>query len=95
VAVGLSRDFVSFEALPLFEHMIVTAPGGTSSTPSRSTASDHCSPGWNLADPEFFIRKAVGWALRERAKLAPDEVRRFVETHEVSPLSRREALKHL
>lgn len=51
----------------------------------------------NLGDPDFFIRKAVGWALREHAKTAPDWVRAFVAEHadELSPLSRREALKHL
>lgn len=51
----------------------------------------------NLADREFFIRKGIGWALREYAKSAPDAVRQFVRAHEsvMSPLSRREALKHL
>jgi 3-methyladenine DNA glycosylase AlkD len=49
----------------------------------------------NLADTDFFIRKAIGWALRERAKLEPDEVRAFVDSHELSGLSRREALKNL
>jgi 3-methyladenine DNA glycosylase AlkD len=49
----------------------------------------------NLADPEFFIRKAVGWALREYARVDPEWVQRFVATHDVSPLSRREALKHI
>lgn len=49
----------------------------------------------NLDDREFFIRKAIGWALRERAKVAPEEVRAFVNTRRLSPLSRREALKHL
>lgn len=49
----------------------------------------------NLADSEFFIRKAVGWALREAAYRHPDWVREFAATHELSPLSRREALKHL
>ncbi|MBY0502906.1 MAG: DNA alkylation repair protein [Bryobacteraceae bacterium] len=50
----------------------------------------------NLADPEFFIRKAIGWALREHAKRDPASVRAFVESHpNLSPLSRREALKHL
>lgn len=44
---------------------------------------------------EFFIRKAIGWALREHAKTDPTWVREFVDTHELSPLSRREALKHL
>lgn len=46
---------------------------------------------------EFFVRKAVGWALRERARTDPDWVRAFAEVHaeRLSPLSRREALKHL
>ena len=49
----------------------------------------------NLADPEFFIRKAIGWALREVARIDPVWVQTFVDEHELSPLSRREALKHL
>ena len=51
----------------------------------------------NLADREFFIRKAIGWALREYAKTDPDWVRAFVAEHskDLSPLSRREALKNL
>ena len=51
----------------------------------------------NLADRDFCIRKAIGWALREYAKTSPDSVRRFVRVHEaaLSPLSRREATKHL
>jgi 3-methyladenine DNA glycosylase AlkD len=49
----------------------------------------------NLADPEFFIRKAVGWALRDLARIDPVWVQTFADEHELSPLSRREALKHL
>jgi 3-methyladenine DNA glycosylase AlkD len=49
----------------------------------------------NTDDREFFIRKAIGWALREYARIEPDWVRRFVADHELSPLSVREALKHL
>jgi 3-methyladenine DNA glycosylase AlkD len=46
---------------------------------------------------EFFIRKAVGWALRDHARTDPEWVRAFVAAHEgrLSGLSRREALKHL
>jgi 3-methyladenine DNA glycosylase AlkD len=46
---------------------------------------------------EFFIRKAVGWALRQHARTDPGWVRAFVAEHEhnLSGLSRREALKHL
>ncbi len=43
----------------------------------------------------FFIRKAIGWALREAAHVGPGRVRQYVADHELSPLSRREALKHL
>ncbi|MFN8041379.1 MAG: DNA alkylation repair protein [Acidimicrobiales bacterium] len=48
-------------------------------------------------DTDFFIRKAIGWALRERSRRNPDGVERFVHEHrdELSGLSRREALKHL
>lgn len=49
----------------------------------------------NLADTEFFIRKAIGWALRDAARSDPEWVRAFVATHPLSPLSAREALKHL
>ncbi len=46
---------------------------------------------------EFFIRKAIGWALRDHARADPDWVVAFVDAHEdqLSGLSRREALKHL
>lgn len=47
--------------------------------------------------PDFFVRKAIGWALREYAKTAPDAVRGYVRAHEsqLSGLSVREALKNL
>ncbi|HEY7044240.1 MAG TPA: DNA alkylation repair protein [Nocardioidaceae bacterium] len=50
-----------------------------------------------MHEREFFLRKAIGWALREYAKTDPDWVRRFVATHqeELSALSRREALRNL
>jgi 3-methyladenine DNA glycosylase AlkD len=49
----------------------------------------------NRADSEFFIRKAIGWALREASYVDPAWVKWYVAAHELSPLSRREALKHL
>ncbi len=49
----------------------------------------------NLDDGDFFLRKGIGWALREYAKTNPEWVRAFVATRELSPLSRREATKHL
>ncbi|MFD4630583.1 DNA alkylation repair protein [Streptomyces sp. NPDC058284] len=47
--------------------------------------------------PDFFIRKAIGWCLREYAKTDPEAVRAFVERERdrLSPLSAREALKNL
>ena len=42
---------------------------------------------------EFFIDKAVGWALRELSKRYPEEVSIFVAGNKLSPLSVREALK--
>lgn len=42
---------------------------------------------------EFFIQKSIGWILREYSKTNPEEVLRFVESNELKPLSRREALK--
>lgn len=49
----------------------------------------------NLADQRFFVAKAVGWALRQYARTAPNWVRDYVDIHDLRPLSRREALKHL
>lgn len=43
---------------------------------------------------EFFIQKAIGWALRQYAKTNPDTVKNFVANHSLQPLSKREALKH-
>lgn len=49
----------------------------------------------SLSDTGFFARKAIGWALREYAKVNPQEVVRYVERTGLSGLSRREALKNL
>jgi 3-methyladenine DNA glycosylase AlkD len=49
----------------------------------------------NAQDSEFFIRKAIGWALRQYARTDARAVIAFVNDHpELSTLSRREALKH-
>ncbi len=42
---------------------------------------------------EFFIRKAIGWVLREYSKTDPEIIIEFVNTHQLKPLSRKEALK--
>lgn len=48
-------------------------------------------------ETEFFLRKAIGWALRDYAWSEPEAVRSFLHEHghELSALSRREAGKHL
>ena len=47
-------------------------------------------------EDEFFIRKAIGWALRDHARQAPEAVTAFANAHRqrLSTLSYREALKH-
>lgn len=47
--------------------------------------------------PDFFIRKAIGWALREYAKTDPEAVRAFLarERGRFAPLTVREALKNI
>lgn len=49
-----------------------------------------------LHEEEFFIRKAIGWALRQYARTEPDSVRSFIQKHKtvMSPLSYKEAGKH-
>lgn len=51
----------------------------------------------SLSSREFFLRKAIGWALRQYAWTDPKEVRRYVASREtaLSNLSRREALKNV
>lgn len=50
----------------------------------------------NLGSKEFFINKAIGWSLRQYARIDPKAVKKFVNaTKDLNPLSRREAMKHL
>lgn len=67
-------------------------------------AKDHTDPDRLFAfcaarayEEEFFIRKAIGWALREYAKVDPDAVAAFLNAHsgELSSLSYREGSKHI
>lgn len=44
---------------------------------------------------EFFIRKAIGWALRDYSGTDPEWVREFVRKNKLSGLSEREALKRI
>jgi 3-methyladenine DNA glycosylase AlkD len=49
----------------------------------------------NLNSTEFFINKAIGWSLRQYARVDPQAVKKFVKSTPLHPLSRREAMKHL
>lgn len=44
---------------------------------------------------EFFIQKAIGWALREYGRYNPKDVLEFVSTNDLKPLSKREAIRKL
>lgn len=46
-------------------------------------------------EQDFFIRKGIGWALREYAKVNKDWVWDFVHNEELSPLSYKEAIKNI
>lgn len=64
-------------------------------TTDRDLLSDACTA--NLADTDFFIRKAIGWSLRDFGKADPSWVRSFIDRHgrQMSGLSLREASKYL
>jgi len=60
----------------------------------QALLSDCLAP--NVTRPEFFLRKAMGWALREYSRTDPTWVRNYVTGHpELSPLTRREATRNL
>jgi 3-methyladenine DNA glycosylase AlkD len=46
-------------------------------------------------ESSFWIRKAIGWVLREYSKTDPAAVVKFVNTHQLSALSRKEALRRV
>jgi 3-methyladenine DNA glycosylase AlkD len=49
----------------------------------------------NADSKEFFIQKAIGWALREYSKTNRESVKRFIEGNQLAPLSVREGSKYL
>ena len=53
-----------------------------------NTIRQHCH------SKEFFIQKAIGWALRQYRYANAKAVDDFVASHQLAPLSVREALKH-
>ena len=51
----------------------------------------------NLNSDEFFINKAIGWALRDYSKTNPEWVRKFIQSHKenMAKLSIKEASKYI
>lgn len=49
----------------------------------------------NASSKEFFIQKAIGWALREYSKTNPESVKGFIDANILAPLSVREGSKYL
>jgi len=70
----------------LAETILANLDGSTGSRAARSPYG-----------AEFFVRKGIGWALRDHARTEPGWVASFVDEHadSLSGLTRREALKHL
>lgn len=68
---------------------------GYKQSTDRARLFQYCEK--QMGHPDFFIRKAIGWALREYAKTDPAAVRDFVHANAdgLSGLSRREALKNI
>ncbi|MCD4853663.1 DNA alkylation repair protein [Arthrobacter sp. AK01] len=73
----------------------ITAQLGAKSMTDHSLLAAVIKP--NLSDKEFFIRKAIGWALREFSKADPEWVRSYAADNAtaLSPLSTREATRLL
>jgi 3-methyladenine DNA glycosylase AlkD len=44
---------------------------------------------------EFFIQKAIGWALRDYSRFNPNGVTAYVNAANLKPLSKREALRNI
>lgn len=49
----------------------------------------------HLTSKEFFIQKAIGWMLRDISKNHPSYVARYIQTHDLKPVSMREAKKYI
>ena len=87
------RDWAGSDSLWVRRAAIICQVGARERL-DQSLLTDVIEP--NIDDPDFFSRKAIGWALRDHARTDPDWVRAFVTAHPaLSGLSRREALKHL
>jgi 3-methyladenine DNA glycosylase AlkD len=94
---GRMRSWASADSMWVRRAAILSQLSSKDET-DRQLLVDCITP--NLADQDFFIRKAIGWSLRQYAHsgtAAADWVRRTVDQlgPGLSPLSRSEALKHL
>jgi len=93
VIAPITRAWSRDELLWIRRAAIISQVGARERT-DRALLSDVIEP--NVGHPDFFSRKAIGWALRDYARVDPQWVLAFVEAHpDLSGLSRREALKHL
>lgn len=88
------REWAQGDDMWLRRVAIIHQIGANTSTDAK-LLNDCIAP--SLGRSEFFLRKSIGWALREYAKSNPDWVGAYVDRHHdlLSPLSRREATKHL
>jgi 3-methyladenine DNA glycosylase AlkD len=65
---------------------------GRKATTDEALLFEFCAA--RAVDREFFVAKAIGWALRDHSYVAPESVARFVREHpELTPLATREAMK--
>jgi 3-methyladenine DNA glycosylase AlkD len=80
---------------PWLRRVAILCQLGARADTDTELLSDCIEP--NLGDRAFFIRKAIGWALRDLARADPAWVAAYVQAagDRMSPLSRREATKHL
>ena len=46
-------------------------------------------------EKDFFLRKAIGWPLRQYSKFIPNAVEAFIQKQKLSPLSVKEGSKYL
>jgi 3-methyladenine DNA glycosylase AlkD len=90
-----ARSWQDVETLDLYRHMVTT--GAWWDVVDADVDLLTFAIERNLVDPSFWLRKAIGWALRQHARVDPDWVRAYVDSlgDRLSSLSRREATKHL
>jgi len=87
------RSWAVDEHLWLRRASVICQVGSKSATDTDLLT--HCISS-TIGERDFFLRKGIGWALRDYSRTDPAWVAAFVDAHpELSPLSRREAVKYL